>query len=119
MKKNLFVTGLLIVGSSLFAECTDEVAANTQGKTTQVPSCTQLTPKEQNFASQIVDQNNKKVFCSQFTASQRRQAMQRMGQPDGSGNRMTADEAIEEVMASTGSPPASNAKPRAGGCPAQ
>ncbi len=59
------------------------------------------------------------MFCSQFTAQQRRQAMQMMDQPDASGNMMTADESVQQVMMSSGmTPPATNAKPRTGGgCP--
>ncbi len=86
----------------------------------QTPNCNQLTPAEQNFAAQIMDMNNKTMFCTQFTAQQRQQAMQMMGQTDSSGNKMNADQAVQQVMGSGSmSTPATQQKPRTSGgaCP--
>lgn len=115
MKKFTFCAWLILVSALVFAEDDREIAYQ-QEQNTQMPSCSQLTPAEQNFAAQVIDMNNKEAFCSQFTAAQRRQAMQMMGQPDGSGNRMTADQAIQQVMSTT-VPPANKTRPRTGGCP--
>ena len=90
-----------------------------QGQTPINPECGKLTQSEQNFSSQIMDMNNRTMFCSQFTMQQRQQAMQLMGQPDSSGNIMNADQAVQEVMGSGTTAPMTQPKMRSpsGGCP--
>jgi hypothetical protein len=72
-----------------------------QSLSTQTTDCSKLTSKEQAFAAQIITKNNKRRFCSQFTPAQRQQAMQLMGQLDGNGNPMDADQAIQRVAGSS------------------
>lgn len=125
MKKFAFCLSTLVAtaATSLFAQTPSAGGSSTQtqqGQTMNQPSaCSQLTTEEQNFAAQVMDMNNKSMFCSQFTAQQRQQAMQMMGQPDPTGKMMTADQAVQQVMGSTGTSPAgTQAKPRTGGgCP--
>jgi hypothetical protein len=82
------------------------------------PDCTKLSADEQNFAYQIMDMNNKSMFCTQFTSQQRQQAMQMMGQTDASGNMMTADMAVKKVMKNNGMAPMPQQQGRStGGCP--
>ncbi len=82
------------------------------------PDCTKMSADEQNFANQIMDMNNKMMFCSQFTPQQRRQAMQMMGQTDASGNMMTADQAVKQTMQNNGMTPMTQQRNRSnGGCP--
>lgn len=91
----------------------------TMQQSKQQPNCSQLNAAEQKFAAQIMDMNNKRMFCAQFTAQQRQQSMQLMGQPDSSGNPMNADQAVMQVMnAGSMSNPSAQQKPRtSGGCP--
>jgi hypothetical protein len=82
------------------------------------PDCNKLSADEQNFAYQIMDPNNKSMFCTQFTAQQRQQAMQMMGKTDASGNMMTADMAVKQVMQTNGMVPAAGGQSKStGGCP--
>jgi hypothetical protein len=82
------------------------------------PDCTKLTSDEQSFANQVLDMNNRTMFCTQFTVSQRRQAMQMMGQQDTSGNMMTADQAVKQVMQNNGMTPMNQrGTSSSGGCP--
>jgi hypothetical protein len=123
MKKCVISFSALItaISSSLFAEPVvlakpAPVYGAQQGQTA-TPDCSQLNQAEQNFAAQIMDINNRAMFCSQFSIQERQQAMQMMGQPDSSGNLMNADQAVQQVMGS-GSMPMSQQKPRSsGGCP--
>ncbi len=82
-------------------------------------SCAKLTSDEQNFANQMMDMNNRNMFCTQFTKQQRQQAMRMMGQQDSAGNTMNADQSVQQVMQMGGMSPMSNQqKSRAsGGCP--
>ena len=82
------------------------------------PDCTKMSADEQNFANQMMDMNNKMMFCSQFTPQQRRQAMQMMGQTDASGNMMTADQAVKQTMQNNGMTPMTQQRNKStGGCP--
>jgi hypothetical protein len=137
MKKTAFFLSVLIIASSsfLFAESTSvnqrgsgkAQLGQMQGQQGQQmngqqmlnePDCTKLTPDEQNFAYQINDMNNKMMFCTQFTAQQRQQAMQMTGQSDASGNIMTADQAVQQVMQTNGMTPMTQQRGRSsGGCP--
>ncbi len=132
MKKTVFFLSVLAIAasSSLFgasisanqkgsgkAQLGQMQGQQDQGRMTQ-PDCTQLTPDEQNFANQVNDMNNKMMFCTQFTSQQRQQAMQMMGQMDATGNMMTADQAVKQVMQNNGMTPMSQQKSRSsGGCP--
>lgn len=107
------------IACSLFAA---QAPANAPAQAGQNMNCSQLSQAEQNFAAQIMDMNNKMMFCSQMTMQQRQQAMQMMGQPDSSGNVMNADQAVQQVMGSSPmmapqTQPKSNAS--SGGCPVQ
>jgi hypothetical protein len=89
-----------------------------QGQMMNEPDCSKLTADEQNFANQMNDMNNKTMFCTQFTPQQRQQAMQMMGQTDASGNMMTADQAVKQVMQNSGATPMTQQRGRSsGGCP--
>jgi|HubBroStandDraft_4_1064222.scaffolds.fasta_scaffold146576_3 hypothetical protein len=129
MKTTIFFLSALGFVGSLFA--TDEIAQKSSGKQDvgqaqqgqmnqqqmmmNAPDCAQLTPTEQNFANQINDVNSKMMFCTQFTQQQRRQAMQMMGTTGASGNMMTADEAVQQVMQNNGGMPQRSRS--SGGCP--
>ncbi len=132
MKKFAFCVSALALaaGSQLFAAPASANGATGQQPASgsaqqgqmmmQSPNCSQLTQTEQNFAAQIMDMNNRTMFCTQFTAQQRQQAMQMMGQPDSSGNTMNADQAVQQVMGSGSMPsPATQPRPRTSGgaCP--
>src|SRR5689334_3788703 len=54
--------------------------------------CSALSSDEQDFASQLND-NNAKIFCSKMSPMQRQQAMQMSGMRGLSGTKMTPDEA--------------------------
>ncbi len=137
MKKTAFFLSILVIvaNSSLFAaskssnqkgsgkaqlgqmQGQQEQQMN-QGQMMNQPDCTKLTADEQNFANQINDMNNKTMFCTQFTPQQRQQAMQMMGQTDASGNMMTADQAVNQVMQNSGMTPMTQQRGRSSsGCP--
>jgi hypothetical protein len=117
MKKRAFCLIIMIAATStlLFADPTSSGGSNTpspaippnqqgqmmQGQMMQAPDCSQLTQDEQNFAAQVMNMNNRAMFCNQFTPQQRQQAMQMMGQQDSSGNAMSADQAVQQVMGSS------------------
>jgi uncharacterized membrane protein len=126
MKKYILsLSACVISASSLFAAAGNSnrqkqpasVAQQGQAQMMTPPAdCSKMSADEQNFASQMSDMNNKSMFCSQFTPQQRQQAMQMMGQPDASGNMMSADQAVQQVMQS--STPSTQRRTRAGGgCP--
>jgi hypothetical protein len=118
MKKRAFclITMIAATSSLLFADPTSGGGANTpspaippnqqgqgqmmQGQMMQAPDCSQLTQDEQNFAAQIMNMNNRTLFCNQFTSQERQQAMQMMGQKDSSGNAISADQAVQQVLGS-------------------
>lgn len=79
---------------------------------TEATFCSQFSKAEQNFAAQMNDIKNKKMFCSQFTPEQRQQAMRIAAELDTRGNRMSADQAVQSVNARASQKPRSN-----GGCP--
>ena len=129
MKKNAcFLTAFIaVVACPLFAAQKGNGKAplgQMQGQTDEnqmmmgQPDCTKLTADEQNFAYQIMDMNNKSMFCTQFTSQQRSQAMQMMGKTDAAGNIMTADMAVKQVMQNNGMKPMPQQQGRSpGGCP--
>jgi hypothetical protein len=120
-----FLCALAIAASSsLFAAKQKDKAqlgqmqGQQQGQMMDQPDCTKLTADEQNFANQIMDMNNKMMFCSQFTPQQRQQTMQMMGQTDASGNMMTADQAVQQTMQNNGMTPMNQRRNKSsGGCP--
>ncbi|MGC1878471.1 MAG: hypothetical protein WA347_06880 [Rhabdochlamydiaceae bacterium] len=84
----------------------------------QTPDCTQLTVDEQNFANQLMDMNNRSMFCTRFTPQQRQQAMQMMGQTNASGTMMNADQSVQNVMQRNGMTPMNQQqRPSTGACP--
>jgi hypothetical protein len=83
----------------------------------QIPDCSQLTADEQNFANQLMDMNNRTMFCTQFTSLQRQQAMQMMGQIDASGNMMDADQSVQKVMQRNMAPMNQQQRSSSSGCP--
>ena len=87
-----------------------------------VPGCSQLPADQQSFAAQLTSQDNQIMFCTKFTPQLRQQAVQKMGKPDPSGNKITADQAVEQIMAANGLlPPSQQPKPKTygGACPVQ
>jgi len=119
MKKLTLCLGALIatLSSSLSAAPPANGKAQSGQMMNQPAGCNQMTAEEQNFCSQIMDMNNKMLFCSKFTPQQKQQAMQMMGQMDASGNMMTADQAVQQVQ---GAGAATSTKPKtSGGCPAK
>lgn len=126
MRKTALFSALLIAaGASLLAAPKGKTQLgqmqgqqNQNNNMDQVADCTQLTADEQNFANQLMDMNNRNMFCTQFTPQQRRQAMQMMGQQDASGNMMNADQSVQRVMQSGGMIPMNQQRNRSsGGCP--
>lgn len=110
----------LTSGTVLFAAQpkSGQTMQSMQGQNGQAPDCSQLSPDEQNFAAQLMDMTNKRMFCTQFTSQQRQQAMQMMGQPDASGNTMSADQAVTNVMGMGAMSPGAQSRTGAGGaCP--
>lgn len=111
MKKWKMCFAIMAV-TGTFSLCADPTAPSPQvGGSVQTGGCSMLTTDEQAFAAQLSDPANRAMFCSEFTAEQRQQAM---GMMTGS---MTADQAVQQVMqkGSTRSSPAR----RSGGCPAK
>lgn len=97
-------------------------AAPPSSPTPSIPECSQLPADQQSFAAQLTTQDNKIMFCSKFTLQMRQQAMQKLGKPDPSGNKITADQAVEQIMAANGLlPPSQQPKPKTygGACPVQ
>lgn len=129
MKKyaSLFFCALALSSSPLIAASasssdstgqkpSNKVVQQASPQTKAAPSdCSQMSADEQDFANQLMDMKNRSMFCSQFTAQQRQQAMQMMGQTDASGNVMNADQAVQQVMQMS---PPTQMRPRSGGgCP--
>lgn len=73
-------------------------AAHSQAAT-QDP-CASLSPTEAHFARQL-NQQNRALFCSQFTQDQRATAMLKAAEPDATGNLISADQAVEAVAAAS------------------
>jgi hypothetical protein len=126
MRKTALFSALLIAaGASLLAAPKGKTQLgqmqgqqNQNNNMDQMADCTKLTADEQNFANQLMDMNNRNMFCTQFTPQQRRQAMQMMGQQDASGNMMNADQSVQQVMQSGGMSPMNQQRNRSsGGCP--
>lgn len=103
------VAAMSLVCLNMFAtEANKEVAD--QGMTAD---CSTMGPDVQQFASQL-SASNKAMFCGQFTEVQRATAMQMVGQPDESGNLMTADQAVQKAGAKT---PMNPSQKTPTGCP--
>ena len=125
--KKMVVFGAVVIAASasLFAAPKGKAGLGQQGQQNQnmsmdqMADCTQLMADEQNFANQLTDMNNRNMFCTQFTPQQRRQAMQMTGQQDASGNMMSADQSVQQVMQSGGTAPTMNPQKgkATGGCP--
>jgi hypothetical protein len=121
MKKFTWALSAFLVISSASLVAADTSMSPSNG-TDQTVDCSQLTPQEQDFASQMMDMKNRAMFCSQFTPEQRTKSMQLMGQPDSNGNPMNADQACMQVMKSSPtSAPTTQQKSTGtkGGCPVQ
>jgi hypothetical protein len=129
MKRTAFFLSTLVItaSSSLFGASNSSNQKGSgkvqlgqiQEQTMNQPDCSRMTADEQNFANQLMDMSNKSMFCTQFTPQQRQQAMQMMGMQDTSGNMMTADQAVQQVMQTNGMAPMSQQRTRSsgGGCP--
>lgn len=89
----------------------NQVAAQTMSM-----DCANMGPDVQQFASQLSAQN-KAMFCGQFTESQRAAAMQMVGQPDETGNPMTADQTVQKVASTTTMQPSQQQQKTPTGCP--
>jgi uncharacterized membrane protein len=99
MKKTaLFCAFVLAATASLSAAPKGNTKLGQMQGQDEMVDCTQLTPDEQNFSNQLMDMNNRNMFCTQFTRQQRQQAMQMMGRQDDSGNMMNADQSVQQVM---------------------
>lgn len=81
-------------------------------------ACSSLTKEEQNFASQLND-DNALIFCSQMSSTQRQKAMQ-MAQARGkSSPKISPDDAVQNVIQKDNIQN-NNKRPRSGGaCPVQ
>ena len=100
--------GIVLCSSSLIYAETAGAPTVPQAKV----SCSHLSADEQQFAFGLTDQN-KKIFCGQFTNVQRAAAMQLTSQPSPTGALLSPDDAVTkvaEVNSSGGTKPA-------GGCP--
>ena len=122
MKKHiLFLSMLGISASSLFAAAANSNGSNPQEgqekMLAQAADCSTMSIAEQSFANQLNDMNNRTAFCTQFTPQQRQQAMQMNGQLDSSGNMMSADQAVQQVMQMNSTPAMQQGKRTGGGCP--
>lgn len=105
----LAIVTILCSSSSIFAQTAGASApAAPQAKV----SCSHLSGDEQQFAFGLTDQN-KKIFCGQFTNVQRAAAMQLTSQPSPTGALLSPDDAVAKVAEVNSS---GSTKP-AGGCP--
>lgn len=113
MKKHILIAIAALVASS-------GAAFGATPQPAQPAQCSQMTPEEQTFANQLTDPNNQTIFCSQLTSDQRQMAMQLTGRVDAKGNKITADQAVQQVVLTSkgGSSTTPNRKP-GGACPLQ
>ncbi len=122
MKKDyLFIAIVSLISSTAFAAQPDASSAPaTPPNESQVPAadCTQMTPQEKNFASQLTDPNNRMLFCQKMNVDQRAKVMG-MTNMDASGNRMSSDEAVRQYANQNNmmTPAAPAKKSTSGGCP--
>lgn len=88
--------GTLIV-LTLFASA--HAAPTQQNKMNMQDMCRNMSPDMQKFANQLT-MNNKMLFCSKFSESQRKQAMQMVAQSGVNGKpKMTPDKSVEKIAA--------------------
>ena len=86
------LTCMCLMSSAGAEEAQKEIAA-------QAPmDCSNMGADIQQFANQL-NMMNRKMFCGQFSASQRSTAMQYTTEQDPNGNMMTADQAVQKVAA--------------------
>jgi hypothetical protein len=80
--------------------------------------CSALTGDEQVFAAGL-NANNQMLFCQQFSQAQRNRAMLMAGQPDNTGNIISADAAVQKVASDSNitTPTAPGVPPRAPSVP--
>lgn len=97
MKISKISTGVLaLMGLTFFASAH---AAPQQNNMNMQDMCRNMSSDMQKFANQL-NMNNKMLFCSKFTDTQRRQAMRMATQPSADGKpKMTADKSVEKVAA--------------------
>ena len=114
MKKCGFLLSMLVVvascggnsgGAGSKMTASGSVPDQSTSTMTLPPACNALSMDEQDFAGQIMDSHNQKMFCSQFTSQQRGEAMRMLGTSDASGNKMSADAAVKQVMKTNGMMP--------------
>jgi hypothetical protein len=79
--------------------------------------CTGLSSKEQIFANQMADMNNRSMFCAKMTPDQRKQVMDSATKPNASGFLMTSDQAMQQYMQQNNMLPPAPAQRSGGACP--
>lgn len=77
--------------------------------------CSALTQDEQNFAKNLNDMNAM-MFCTKMSPVQRQKAMQMSTMRGPNGNKMTPDDAVQNVM---GTNPNNGRQRGTGACPVQ
>jgi hypothetical protein len=83
--------------------------------------CSNLDEKENLFAAQMTDWNNRSIFCAKLNAEQRRTIMELASKPNASGVLMTPDQALLQYMEQNqitpeGTPQQPSPKRRPSGC---
>lgn len=81
--------------------------------------CSQLSPDEQDFATQL-SAPHRMMFCNKFDAGMRGAAMEASGQMGTNGMLVTNDQAVEQVAKDNNMMmPMAPAKRQTSGCPAK
>lgn len=108
MRKLFMACFLICCGMALNA---DPMGMNQTGM------CDSLTVNEQDFANRL-SAANQGMFCRQFNAEQRRNAMSMASTPDMNGNMMAPDQAVDQVARNNNlSPLPAQSQAKAKGCP--
>jgi hypothetical protein len=118
--KKIFTIAIALSTCSASLFSTDEgnqIAQNSQ-KMMSPGDCSDMTQGEQDFASQLNDANSM-MFCSKMTPVQRQRAMQMAGMQGPSGNPMSPDDAVQNVMKNSGGMPNNRGPRGSGACPVQ
>lgn len=86
-----------LVALTFFASV--HAATTKQDKMNMQDMCRNMSSDMQNFANQL-SMGNKRLFCSKFSDSQRKQAMQMVAQSGTNGRpSMTPDRSVEKIAA--------------------
>lgn len=90
---------LLVAATPSFADDQTPMVPSAPPPTVQGPvDCANLNQKEQIFASQMTDWNNRSIFCAKLTAEQRKAVMELAARPDAQGILMTPDQALKAFI---------------------